>query len=590
MLFISNSRGLRLFIALTLSLAVGAAYGQRYKPVKEGGSWWLKGPDGKKVFSLGVCVVDPGTSWGEYDTGNPSYAGFRYYPNEDAWAKDAVNRLQSWGFNTVGAWSAYSSLLAVPANKMYMTPIIHMGSSAGFPWLDMWDPALVKVSDDVTKSLLESLKKDPRIIGYFSDNELGWWQGGLFKWIWDQKTHGTRSHAVDVLSLHYGGSWAAFAADFDPEGATSFAELREKGKVYMRPGAKGEPAAQEVLAMMAERYYSLCRDQIKKYDPDALYLGDRYISNYYPEVVEQAGKYCDVVSTNLNPDWNDGGYVRYHLDTLEQLTQRPLMITEYYMTAMENSTGSPNSSSGFPVVQTQEERARGFTNTTEAFLHNPNVVGAHWFQYYDEPAKGRGDGENYDFGLVDVSNKPYDPLTAAVQALNVTGAHTSAKAETVTEDFPPAPTTSLDDVGTWTRNRAFVAANEKAPVGDLYCTWNPSTVLLGVFWHEGRFDEQFYRGDKVPPESRSTVEITIPKTHTRWLMQLTDKGGEVAVGPNWKMDVKSETSSHLVLEIPATAFGVKKLKPWETVEVNVRLISENRAYTTTWHAWRPLGL
>jgi hypothetical protein len=37
----------------------------------------------------------------------------------------------------------------------------------------------------------------------------------------------------------------------------------------------------------------------------------------------------------------------------------------------------------------------------EEISEPPYVVGADWFQYYDEPTHGRADGENYNFGLVD---------------------------------------------------------------------------------------------------------------------------------------------------------------------------------------------
>jgi len=37
------------------------------------------------------------------------------------------------------------------------------------------------------------------------------------------------------------------------------------------------------LGVLAERYYSLCRQIIRKYDSRALILGDRYQSFYYPK-------------------------------------------------------------------------------------------------------------------------------------------------------------------------------------------------------------------------------------------------------------------------------------------------------------------
>jgi hypothetical protein len=49
----------------------------------------------------------------------------------------------------------------------------------------------------------------------------------------------------------------------------------------------------------------------------------------------------------------------------------------------------------------------------------PNFVGCHWFQYIDEPLTGRWyDGENYNIGMVDVTDTPYPELLAATKKAN----------------------------------------------------------------------------------------------------------------------------------------------------------------------------
>ncbi len=47
-----------------------------------------------------------------------------------------------------------------------------------------------------------------------------------------------------------------------------------------------------------------------------------------------------------------------------------------------------------------------------------NVIGADWFQYYDEPKYGRNDGENYNMGLVDIYDQPYEEITLAAKILD----------------------------------------------------------------------------------------------------------------------------------------------------------------------------
>jgi hypothetical protein len=45
----------------------------------------------------------------------------------------------------------------------------------------------------------------------------------------------------------------------------------------------------------------------------------------------------------------------------------------------------------------------------------PELVGTHYFQWADQPSTGRFDGENYNIGLVDVTDRPYAPMVAAMK-------------------------------------------------------------------------------------------------------------------------------------------------------------------------------
>jgi hypothetical protein len=55
-----------------------------------------------------------------------------------------------------------------------------------------------------------------------------------------------------------------------------------------------------------------------------------------------------------------------------------------------------------------------------AVVDNPDFVGAHWFQYIDEPLTGRTlDGENAHVGFVTVADLPYVDLVAAARDANL---------------------------------------------------------------------------------------------------------------------------------------------------------------------------
>jgi hypothetical protein len=559
----------------------------RYQVVRDHGVAWFQDAAGKRFTSAGVCVAETGTKFDDYDPSNPSYGAWRFYKSKADWAADTVRVLRSGGFNTIGAWSDYASLLAIPSNDLKMTPILHSGSSAGFPWTDMWDPALVKLSDDVAKGLIESLKRDKRIIGYFSDNELGWWRPALFEWVWKQKTHYTRHRVINLLRHRYLGSWQALTRDFDPGEVKNWVQLENRGKLCLKPGAAGQPAISEVQKMLADRYYFLSKNSVKRYDPGALYLGDRYISNYYPEVAEAAGKYCDVVSTNLNANWTDGGYVYYHLRGLARVTNKPLMITEYYMSSVENRSGNKNDRSGFPVVQTLTQRAVGFRNTTESLLKEPDVVGAHWFQYYDEPQNGRGDGENYNFGLVDVNNRPYQELLDTARQIDPalhTQAHiTKPKGETL----PKAPI-DLSDMTRWNRNAALIPSDTEVPRGDLYASWLPDGIEMRLFWSEERFSEAYFRNGKIPTGDETKVIVDIPSSRTHWVRSLVP--AQSSVGKDaWKSHGHVDSASWLTWKVPASSLSKKTLKSGDEVAMDVRLVSQTRSYQTVWHLRSRLG-
>ncbi|HLK14136.1 MAG TPA: hypothetical protein VKT78_04970 [Fimbriimonadaceae bacterium] len=577
---------LSLFAFAALLPALKPATG--FTVVRDHGLAWLVNPAGKRTWSFGVCVVDTGVKFDEYDTANPAYSAWRYYTSKPAWATDALKILKSGGFNTVGAWSDYSSLLASPGNDLMMTPILHSGSSAGFPWLDMWDPKLVKVADDVTKGLITGLKNDPRIIGYFSDNELGWWKPAIWDWVWKQKSHYERAHVVATLRSHYRGSWQGFTAEFQVDGASGWEALAKRGHPYLRPDCRGIDAITEVLGMLADRYYTLCGGLIKKYAPHALYLGDRYISNYYPEIAAAAGRHCDVVSTNLNPDFTDGAFADYYLASLERLTGKPLMITEYYMCAREGRSGNGNDRSGFPVVQTLAERAAGFETTTRALLGNPNVVGAHWFQYYDEPKNGRGDGENYNFGVVDTSNRPYTELLERGRALDLNALHAAAvKGGAVSGVIPPAPADGAELVK-WDRVGGLIRAQSRVPRGDLYAAWSTGGLELGLIWPDERFGAQYFKGNKEPRASWTTIEVSCGATGKSCVIALDQAGHGVAT-PNWAVKGKNETTSRVVVTVPAQALGFAALSAGEPIDLTVKLVCGHRAYTTVWHVRSTLG-
>jgi hypothetical protein len=483
----------------------------------ERGQWSFVSPEGRPFFSLGVCVLTQGTTKEQFDLENPGYAAWQHYPTPLAWADDTLRRVKSWGFTTVGGWGDFKTLRGSREQTLLLTPVLHIGSTAGAPWWDMWDAGNLARMEEVARREILPLREDPRVIGYYSDNELGWWNATLWKMTLEQPpSSGQRQRLIGLLRDTYDDDWRKLMEDFASEKAENWRQLERGGMVFMRPGGNGIRVMRRFLGLLADRYYRLMRDLIRRYDPRALYLGDRYQSFYYPEVALAAARYVDVVSCNLNAAWNDGTFPRFQLETLHALTKKPILVSEFYLAARENRSGNRNDQGVYPVVATQAERAVAARTTLEGLARLPYVLGADWFQYFDEPRHGREDGENFNFGLVDIHNRPYEELTAMFAEFDANRVRSSApmKRPDATTGVPRAPEHPFADFAPtralkhWDRERGFVPPTTPAPLADLYVAWRSNAVYLGLYALD-IVEEAYYRSASVPKQDRAlwTVQI-----------------------------------------------------------------------------------
>jgi hypothetical protein len=70
---------------------------------------------------------------------------------------------------------------------------------------------------------------------------------------------------------------------------------------------------------------------------------------------------------------------------------------------------------GLVQSKNQEERGVAYRYYVEQAAAHPSVIGTHWFQWWDQPPTGRFDGENYNIGFVDVTDRPYRELIDAAR-------------------------------------------------------------------------------------------------------------------------------------------------------------------------------
>lgn len=373
---------------------------------------------------------------------------------------------------------------------------LELGRLSRFHWFDPFDPATEQAMMAKAAELVRPYKDSPYRIGYFSDNEVGWWGGALFVF-YSQKpaSNFTKQRWVNFLQDRYGGDWQRFTTDFlPPPGVTGWeALLAAETVTKLRPGSNGIGAVRDWTGIVAERYYALVERSIRAADPHALIFGDRLPIYYDPVAVRAEARHVDAIATNYNVDSPEGWIARYYFDGLHDLTGgKPVLVSEWFYAARENRSGNLNNGH-LMTVDTQAERAAGAAAAIRQFTRIPDLVGLHWFQYADNPKGGRADGEDYDFGLVDIDDHPYEELTTALaQHLHaLTDFHAAALADRARQtdrreiSIPYAEIDVGDrSLKEWPKEAsllpALLSSPGEVPFGETYLAWNYQGLALAT--------------------------------------------------------------------------------------------------------------
>lgn len=389
------------------------------------GRWWLVTPDGHPFFSNGLNSVRP---TGTVDrNGNAAYLDtiLAKYGTEEAWADAQLDRFDTWGVNTIGGWSnldPFTDPMPYTVSLSLADHDVPTGRTA-----DFWSPSWVSEVESATSAAAAGRTDDPWLIGYFLDNELHWTRD--FRLLDQLDYYAERDasapgkqHLVAWLENRYAGNFAAFAADFTTA-ASSWSTLATiTGLSDRGPGAGATRDAWSTE--VAERYFAVTDAALTAADPNHLNLGARFFGQLIPPgVLDAAARHVDVISINwyeLTPEAEEvaaelGPVFLPTADTLaahRARADKPFLISEFGWRA--NDSGLPNTWPPLQVVlDTQQERADRYRNFAQCLANTGQVIGTHWFGLVDQPAIGRADGENSNWGFVTEGDDEYEPLTTA---------------------------------------------------------------------------------------------------------------------------------------------------------------------------------
>jgi hypothetical protein len=421
-----------------------------FYPTRHAGKWWLVDPDGRVFWSYGPTGVGFG---GDLSPVNDREQWFRDLPPRDdpqfgrfyrrghgalymyyrgrewvgfdfaaanllrkygeqyqqAVAELSHQRLRSWGFNSIGNWS---SPQIYGLHRMPYTVAIHYGSPMIHERMpDVYSPAWEKSVRARMEQERSTTAGNPWNIGYFVDNERWWgWQPRAAavgeETLRNPPDAPAKREFIDRLQKKYSTIEALNAA-----WATTHPSWNDLSESREAPNLKNP----QILAdcgdfgmAFAERYFATVRDAVKSVAPNNLYLGCRFNGHIDPDLVRLAGKYCDVVSYNIYdnpPEKRVAQYVQLDL---------PMLASEWGIDS--DPVQTPFRGDEKQATTDPQQRVREMVRYFDHAIRHPNLVGAHFFQYRDQPISGRPDGEAVLRGFVNIADTPNFDLVHANRA------------------------------------------------------------------------------------------------------------------------------------------------------------------------------
>lgn len=417
-----------------------------FRTEKVNGKWWLVAPNGHVFFSAGLNCIVPGvetslrsnlvkdsftwmppkegdyaSAWGARD-GHPTVSYHRTNMirkwGKDKWegrAEDrAFDRMQRWGFNTIGNWSNPKLVERRKYPWVNVGPNTYAPETApmqvpyvGHKIHDPFHSAFYTEAVRIAWNGIGRFRDDPMLIGNFINNEVGW-DHFFYNLLLAPDDQPAKAELIKDLVAKYGTIEALNAAW--GSAAKSFAELRWPGEFDPQFTPQANSDLSEFRGKFADLWYNLWAKAMREVDPNHLVLGSRlHGAERFEEVLIAAGKYCDVVSFNEYETAPDPERFAIYY----KLINKPFIVGEFG----HNSLDTGNLTCAVPV-QTQKDRAIGYRLYMETLAAQPWFVGAHYFQYYDEPILGRFDTETAYNGFIAVTDIPWEPLAAAAAETN----------------------------------------------------------------------------------------------------------------------------------------------------------------------------
>lgn len=468
--------------------------------------WWFVSPENTvefmntvttvQPFQIGRLVGGPQYSSTDWNGGTDSSSG-----DLNAWATKTLARVRAAGFKGLGAWcNPVFHNLDVP-----MTRDLNLWAHTDITDARLYSANWRSVIEDAVRRQVEPLRDNKNLVGYYTDNELDWSDNGAGPAMYFDHLPPADANRQKVIAtiqsiwpdvIAFNTAWNTTLA--------SYADLEALPALPHEPADAYGKLLDVWLKQLALDYFTTTSSLIRQYDPNHLILGVRFKGSAPEEVVAAARGLTDAVSINYYP--SDAKLDADLFPMITHTADQPVIITEYSFHALDGRSGNRNTFGFNAQVPDQEARAEGYRLFTQRLARTPFIIGADWFQWMDEPPSGRAlDGEDVNFGVVDVDDRPYEALEAAIQettpTLNALHAQSPTDlrtdvsrekfSEKVVADVPylETPIRINGELSDWPKSAKISGMRHSQTVGlersplplpNIYMAWNEAGLYFGA--------------------------------------------------------------------------------------------------------------
>ncbi|MFC1734655.1 hypothetical protein ACFL1X_00955 [Candidatus Hydrogenedentota bacterium] len=349
--------------------AVNTVASGLFRVEKIKGRWWFITPEGNAFISMGINHIE--STFLKYP--DNIHIWKKRYGSDERWIKEGVvPDLKKWNFNTIG-WTQevaakgmlHSPGWRYPEYQWAGLPYVHM---LKFADIAMWDPnpqfpnvfseEFEEKCDFVARDSCVEMEDDPKLIGYFYSDMTTWQKHRQVK------------------------SWTA---DYDLDTESGRAEVKR----------------------IAEKYYQVIHDAVRRYDKNHLLLGDRHDGDGgVPDcVLEASAPTVDVMSVQYYTSYD---VMEADLARWNKLLDKPIFLADSAFLAPTRLLKIKEG--GKVYCPDQKTRGERYADMATQAYSTPYVIGWHWCAYAENLARKSGVKNHFD--------EPYEDLVSRMQEFN----------------------------------------------------------------------------------------------------------------------------------------------------------------------------